>query len=264
MARISIATLDKGSPTSHADGFAGSGTILAVLDDARAPIHLHLHQLQDGDTLRIAPVGVDCTTYLWQGKLRARDSVLTAGSSLIVERGAALDVAASEDGTMLLVFTARQSAGALRAGGHVHLLPAENVPHYGDTNAGGRLHADASCATCTVWLHENSTPGQAEPPSQAVRAAGVHSHTEDEVIVVTRGQIRLGNRLYGPGTAIAIAANTFYGFTTGPEGLSFVNFRAGAPGEICFASGQSMNEIAYWQQQLDAPKPLTFAASRAF
>ena len=219
--------------------------------------------MQAGDALRIAPADADGTAYLWKGKLTAGGLALAAGSSLIVERGAALDVTASEDGTLLLMFTARLSADKLRAGGHVHLLPAENVPHYGDVNAGGRLHASASCATCSVWLHENSTPAQTEAPSQAARAAGVHSHTEDEVIVVTSGQMRLGNKLFGPGTAIAIPANTFYGFTTGPEGLSFVNFRAGAPGEIRFASGQTMDEIGYWMQQLETPNPFTFEAIAA-
>ena len=89
---------------------------------------------------------------------------------------------------------------------------------------------------------------------QKNEARGVHSHTEDEIIFVTDGEIRLGTRIYGPGTALAIAANTFYGFTAGPAGLRFVNFRARAPGDIRFANGGSMSETAYWRERLSRPE----------
>jgi len=234
----------------------------AVLDDARAPIHLHVHRLKDGVVLRLEPTSGDCTGFVWKGALRAGQTALAAGSSLIVERGAVLEVAGCGNETLLLTFTAKPSADELRRGGHVHLLPVESVPRYGDGRVGGGLHADAMCATCSVWLHENRLAAPAQLPSYVERAAGVHSHTEDEVIFVTDGQIRLGNRLYGPGVAIAIPADTLYGFIPGPDGLKFVNFRAGAPGDISFADGRTMNEMGYWRGQLDAPDPITFAAPR--
>jgi hypothetical protein len=83
--------------------------------------------------------------------------------------------------------------------------------------------------------------------------AGIHSHTEDEIIFVTDGGIRLGSKLCGSGTALAIAANTLYGFTAGPDGLKFVNFRASAPGAIAFRNRASMDERAYWSSRLARP-----------
>ena len=65
--------------------------------------------------------------------------------------------------------------------------------------------------------------------SNADEETALHSHSEDEVIFVRAGSIRLGNAVHGPGTALAIAAHTKYGFFSGPGGLSFVNFRGTSP-----------------------------------
>jgi hypothetical protein len=115
------------------------------------------------------------------------------------------------------------------------------------------MHADSGCPTCEVWLHENHFPGGRSPlPEEEKR--GIHSHSEDEIIFVIDGAIRLGNKLYGPGTAVAIAADTLYSFTTGPEGLSFINFRAGTPGDIQFANGVAISETGYWKEKQLTPR----------
>lgn len=141
-------------------------------------------------------------------------------------------------------------------------MPRERVPRFGDTAdspLSGGLHADAAGAPWTVWLHENrfGAPGDAPIDPEA----GVHSHTEDEVIFVTAGQIRLGSRLCRPGTALAIAANTMYGFTAGPAGLGFINFRPGLPRDIRFKNGQTMDEIGYWRSRVPPPQPITLCRS---
>ncbi|MBV1687676.1 hypothetical protein KRR38_08300 [Novosphingobium sp. G106] len=110
------------------------------------------------------------------------------------------------------------------------------------------------CPTCEVWLHENHFPGRATPMTPEEEKRGVHSHSEDEIIFVIDGEIRLGNKLYGPGTAVAIAADTLYSFTTGPKGLSFINFRAGAPGDIQFANGPAISETGYWKDKQLTPE----------
>jgi len=53
----------------------------------------------------------------------------------------------------------------------------------------------------------------------------VHAHDEDEIIFIVDGEMHLGGRVLGPGTSIAISGKTFYGFTAGPAGLQFLNFR---------------------------------------
>jgi mannose-6-phosphate isomerase-like protein (cupin superfamily) len=52
-----------------------------------------------------------------------------------------------------------------------------------------------------------------------------HAHNRDEIIYVTRGELRAGSHVLGPGDALYIDSHTLYGFTVGPEGCTFVNFR---------------------------------------
>jgi hypothetical protein len=223
--------------------------------DGKSSLHLHLLEIDGGQTIQIKQSSTDRVIYVWRGCIAAGDHVLQQGSSIIVEHGRALVIHGQDVESQVLVFAAADSASQSRAGGHVHLLPVERVPRIqstGETASGG-MHADSQCLTCEVWLHENSFPGRVTVSAEEV-GRGVHSHTEDEIIFVTDGQIRLGSRMCGPGTALAIAANTLYAFTAGPTGLRFVNFRARAPSDIHFANGSSMSETGYWRERLSRPQ----------
>ncbi|MFT4027982.1 MAG: hypothetical protein QM676_14470 [Novosphingobium sp.] len=215
-----------------------------------APIHLHAHELAAGAELGFEPWPVERLVYVRTGAAELGGTALPQGSVAIVERGAAAALRGAE-ACELLVF--HGAAPAIRAGGHVHLLPrdrAPRVPSLGASGVGGTLFADAQCPTCAVWLHENRFPAGAAAPASP--EAGIHSHEEDEIIFVTGGAMLLGNRRVGPGTAIAIAADTMYSFLPAPEGLTFINFRAGLPREIHFADGRSMDEVGIWNR-VDRP-----------
>lgn len=54
----------------------------------------------------------------------------------------------------------------------------------------------------------------------------LHCHDEDEIMYILKGSMIINNRTLGPGTTIYVAGGVFYGFTAGPEGLHFLNFRA--------------------------------------
>ena len=259
MSKISIGTPDKASPVAMPAGFAGTARTQAYFDQASDHLHLHQHDFAPGDTLRIGPHGTDCVAYVWKGEVRSGDKALRQGSSMVIEHGAQLDVAAGADGATLLAFTAN-GAPQTRAGGHVHLLPDERVPRYapepGAGGAAGGLHADGECETCHVWLHENALPGMDGEGLDEVAERGVHSHSEDEIIFITRGSMRLGHRLVGPGTALAISADTMYSFTPGPVGLSFVNFRPGRPAAFRMKSGGTFDEAGYWRDRVKPPEYL--------
>lgn len=232
----------------------------AWLDGPRDPLHLVGHYLAPGASLSLDAGPVDRVCHVWRGSVRAGGADLATGSTAIIEHGAALDLVALDEGATLLVFQAASSAHQTRAGGRVHLLPVSTVPRAlatpGGSGVSGGMHADSACPTCEVWLHENHFPAS-DAPSREAEAGGVHAHTEDEIIFVTAGQIRLGNRLLGPGTALAVAANTLYTFTAGPDGLSFINFRAQCPSDIRFANGRTMSETGYWQERV--PRPVYLA-----
>jgi len=260
MGKISIATLSDARSVDPPPGFAGDAETAALFDQGKDPLHAHLHRLARGAGLRIGPLDVDCMGYVWEGAIDAGGRPLPATSSFVVERGAVLELRGGEAGASVVTFKAAQSPTQPRAGGHVHLLPAERVPRAelaGTRGAAGGMHADASCPTCHVWLHENSLAPLEAEPADAASEKGVHSHSEDEVIFVTDGHMRLGQRLYGRGSAIAIPAETLYGFGVGPEGLKFVNFRAARPSEIRFKAGGTMDEVAYWRDRVGTPEYLT-------
>lgn len=228
----------------------------AWLDGERDPLHLYGHRLAPGQVLSLRADPVDRVCHVWRGAVSVGNTQLPAGSTAIVEHGASLSPTAGDEGATILVFQAATQAQQSRAGGQVHLLPESRVPRtpptFGGSGASGGMHADSACPTCEVWLHENHFPARPQP-SREEEARGVHAHTEDEIIFVTSGQIRLGNRLHGPGTALAVAANTLYTFTAGPEGLSFVNFRAQCPSDIRFADGGTMSETGYWEERVARP-----------
>jgi quercetin dioxygenase-like cupin family protein len=80
--------------------------------------------------------------------------------------------------------------------------------------------ADSTCPTCRITLLSVGRSGPYESP--------VHSHTQDELIHVVAGGIRLGRRHVGPGDTLAIAAGTRYGFRGDDDGFVFVNHRRDA------------------------------------
>lgn len=261
MARVSIVPPEKTVIVAASNLYSGNGEMRKYIDGERDPIHVYVHSLTRGAALRIAPTVSDCVAYVWHGEVTAGDRALASGSSLVVERDATLELVSTVDNSQLVTFSASMQSTKARAGGHVHLLPNEHVPRFGNIATGsalsGGLHADAMCPTCAVWLHENSFAPPAADAPRVDAEAGIHSHAEDEVIFVTGGHMRLGSRLYGPGTALAIAASTMYSFTTGPDGLSFINFRPGLPHDIQFKNGRSMDEVGYWRERVAAPQPIS-------
>jgi hypothetical protein len=253
MSRVSIASAKDAPvvPTIHPT--VGSVSSRAIFARDRDPIHLYWHHLSPGAAVRFSATSTDCLIYVWDGAADADGARMDPRSSAIVEYGASLTVSACGDGAGLLEFGMADRNADDRAGGHVHLLPNERVPRV-EMNEGKRvgmaLHADALCPTCRLWLHEN------DYPDAGVETA-VHSHSEDEVIFVRAGSIRLGNRLQGPGTALAIAANTKYGFLSGPDGLSFVNFRGASPTYTSADGTVVMDEGEVWRACVKRPEYLT-------
>jgi hypothetical protein len=257
MPKVAVVTPDKTQAVAAVPGYAGDMQTVAYLDGDKHPLHLHLHRVAAGQRLRVGPMDADCAVYVWHGAVDAGGWTLGQGSSAVVEHGRSLEIVGVDGASEVLTFAAGHPPSAPLPGGHVHLLPNERVPAFteqrGDHPVAGRMHADSDCPTCAVWLHENQLP-PGRPISVEDAAKGIHSHTEDEVIFVLDGQMQLGQKLVGPGTAIAIAADTLYSFNVGPEGLSFVNFRAGMPSDIHFANGMTMSETGYWKERVSRPE----------
>jgi hypothetical protein len=204
--------------------------------------------------LSFARSSADRVAYIWQGDAILDRTVLPQGSSVITERGAIALIKAGQSGATVVSFGSSSVLPGDRGGGSLHLLPAPAVPRFTSENGlTGAFHAGGNCSTCSVWLHENSFPPAAASIGHAAAEAGIHCHSESEVIFVVGGSMRLGRKLVGPGTAIAIAADTMYSFTPGPEGLHFLNFRAEQPSDIRFKNGHVIDEVGYWRDRVPMP-----------
>src|SRR5204863_22982 len=78
-----------------------------------------------------------------------------------------------------------------RAGGNVHVADPEGRMSW--TERSTHMFLDSQCPTCTLWLHWTNF---AEPYTSRT-----HAHSADEIIVVLRGEMRLGRRALTPGGA---------------------------------------------------------------
>lgn len=227
------------------------------------PLHLDVHHLNADAVSNVGSLTADTLAYVWTGAVLVQGVRLDERSSLIIERGASAELSAVDGGAALLFFTAEERQRGEerqrdeRTAPRLHLLPTERVPRNPDLGgqgvAGGALHADAGDSSCHLWLHENDFYVGDSP-------VAVHSHSEDEIIFVRDGELRVGRRHFGPGAALAIAAHTKYGFQVGPVGLSFVNFRASAPTYTSHDGQHSMDEAEFWRSQTGRPQYLDLPA----
>lgn len=246
MARIKIREFGKlqSSPPDAEEDVGKGVETLGVFCDGSDSIHVRLHRLEAGGSIAWRDSSRGHLVYVWEGAVVVEGHRLASGSVVVVEHGGS--IAATADGpAALLVFNASAGLDELprREGGHVHLIAAENVPAVdrlgGPANIGGALYADSDCASCELWLHGNDF-------QDADYVVKPHYHSEDEVIVVTGGEIVLGTRRYGRGTAIAIKRDTIYGFRTGPDGLSFINFRPSRPSFAYAGQAEPVDERAFY------------------
>jgi len=74
------------------------------------------------------------------------------------------------------------------------------------------------------------------PPEAERSPHGVprHYHAEDQVFVVLEGEVRQGNRRFGPGSGMFVPAGNTYGVQYGPEGARYLEIRHGKPADRGF------------------------------
>jgi len=212
-------------PTRAAVAVAGEVKTRPVLDGAERPILLWMHRLGPGATLSWDRPVQDHLLFVWEGGVVAEGQPLGANEAFVVEHGGTGQVTCGDVASTVLHFHRPEDYPhpAPRGGGHTHLLAGARVMRGWERKMamGRTLFADAACPTCEVWLH-----GSQLPPLWPVVP---HYHTEDEIIVVTQGEIRLGRVGYGPGAVLAVDAETRYAFSSGEDGLSFINYRPASP-----------------------------------
>ena len=249
MAKVRVRTIDQATECPSPSWSDGSVETRCYFSGKNDLVHLYLDRLMLGSTMRIADPTQDRLIYVWAGEVLAGGHVLASGSSFIAEHGAQVDVVARSEEALFLSFSAGAQPSHRYEGGKVHFLPVECVPRVeGENGTSGGLHAGGSRRDCSYWLNENSLPGDMASLSREDLEKGIHAHPADEIIFVTQGSIRLGEKLYPAGTAIAIAAHTLYGFAPGPNGMNFITFRPSGTNAIRFSASVDYSESSYFQK----------------
>lgn len=251
MAKITVADFNQqGSTTARVDGLTAEPPVPVSTVIETGGLSLRLHQIAcpTGARLCWSPPVADLCIYVVSGSIELDGNTLGVGGCAVVEHGGKTTMTAAND-ARLAVFENMAPAG--KAGGAVHFIPAERVPdnrgRVPDTDlAASALMADASCDSCDLWLHANWFPEG--------MTVGLHYHSEDEIILVTRGEIILGNRKLGAGTAVSVAKNAVYTFTAGAGGMDMVNFRAGSPVAIQAKTKHQIDEAGFFLSRCGHPE----------
>lgn len=224
MARVVIKQAEA-SPCVEFSGVKGAAVegpaqSRAVIQGADRPLLMWKHELKAGARLRFDRPAVGHMLYVLSGKVEVDGKPVEENGTACVEHGARADVRAVKD-AMLYHFHESAPRHVSRPGGQVHVSGAKGLvqARHDYAHHFGTLWADSDCPNCELWLHRSEFTA----PRQQGHS---HYHTTDEIIVVLKGAMTVGNRSMSPGTALAIDTHTPYGFGTPEAGLVFINFRA--------------------------------------
>ena len=228
-----------GFPTLDAVTAQGSIATRTVISGDDRPIALFVHDLAPGAAISWSGPARAHAAYVWQGTVEAGGVAVPKDGSLIIEHGASTELRAGPHGASIVHFvhSAAHSGAPSQDGGHVHAVMPDGI--YTGRYTSGSFHtllAESDCPHCETWLHRSHFP------APATQGTGIqvpaHFHTEDEVIFILSGGVKVGARALGPGTALAVDANTTYTFRTSDAGVVFINFRPSNPYVVMMDRGK--------------------------
>ena len=207
------------APTCTIDGRATSR--LVESDDSS--LWLVVADLESGASLRWTEDHGDEAIYVQSGRVAVDGRVCETGGMVLVESGVPAVVTA--DGAATVAHFGPRDAqpptdgrfGAPRADAHrVHVVGPGGVDCRSEHLHETRWYADASCPTCRTSLMLSSRGERYE--------SALHSHSQDELIYVLEGELKLGSLRIGPGDALMVAAFVRYKFESGDGGYRFLNY----------------------------------------
>lgn len=224
------------APHCRVDGAAR----VRAASPASASIWMQQAELEPGARLLFDPEHGDEALYVESGELAFEGRVCGAGGALVIEAGAAPAVEVRRAARVLHMGPSdgrrapRPESRAPKPGPEVHVVGPRGVFETREPGRDVRFFADATCPRCSLWLLYTSRTTAYESP--------VHTHTQDELVHVLHGDIRVGSLAAGPGETIFVAANQPYQFRAGPGGFGFLNYRQAASLMTIRATGQRIVE----------------------
>src|SRR5581483_5439343 len=161
------------------------------------------------------PVGEEAL-YLLEGSAQVDGRPCPLGGAVVVESGATATLVA-ESPLRAAHFGTRAGPGL--GGCTVHVFGPRGQWLSGRLEGvNATWFTDSTCATCRAAFFVVDSPDRFRGPS--------HSHSQDEVIYLVGGGVRMGAHRYGAGTALSVPANVRYAFDGLEGGHRFLNFRA--------------------------------------
>ena len=192
-----------------------------------ASLWLVVAELAEGAELRWGSDHGDEAVYVRSGRLIVDGRTCPADGAMVVEAGVAA-VATAESNTSIVhvgpVDPAPPTEGlrgpADTTGRGVRVVGSEGIWATVDETQRTRFFSDASAPTNRLWLLATDRPQYFE--------SSAHSHSQDELIHVLRGEIRVGRRVVGVGDTLWVAADRRYKLYSGDQGVHFINYRRDA------------------------------------
>jgi quercetin dioxygenase-like cupin family protein len=209
------------APTCTLDGTATS----RFVQSGDSSLWLVTATLEPGARLAWNTNHGDETIYVLSGRLTVDGRSCETGGVIVVESGVPAALTADRPSTVLHFGPHDPHPptdgrfGPPRADAHrVHVVGPGGVDSRSEHLHETRWFADASCPTCRASLMFSSRGERYE--------SALHSHSQDELIYVLDGELKLGNLRVGPGDALSVAAFVRYRFECGEDGYRFLNYSA--------------------------------------
>jgi quercetin dioxygenase-like cupin family protein len=183
-------------------------------------------EIGPGATMAWTAAHSDEGVYVIEGELTVGDQPCPAGGAVIIESGVAITAKSPIGATIIhvgsadVVPPADGPLGSPAPAQHVHVVGPEGWYQSGSKDRVEAIwFADSTCPTCRIaffTVRSKPAPFWAGP---------AHSHTQDEIIHVLEGSVRLGAREYGPGTTLCVPGDVHYALSFGEGGALFTNYR---------------------------------------
>jgi len=183
----------------------------------------------------------DEALFVQHGELEVDGRSCPTGGAVVIEANALPAITAKVDSRV--VHMGPRDAAAPRSGMYgpakpgppnVHVVGPRGTFEALEEGRETRFFADSTCPGCRLWLLYTSRSFAFD--------SEIHSHSQDELIHVLRGEIQLGSHTLGPGATIFIAADQPYGFRAGEEGFAFLNYRRDASEMTTRSTGRTIVE----------------------
>ena len=192
-----------------------------------ASLWLVAADLAVGTELRWGTEHGDEAVYVRSGSLTVEGRVCPADGAVVVEAGVAATAIAGSDTSIVHVGPVDPvpPSDGLRGpadteGREVRVVGPDGIWATVDEAQRTRFFSDASTSTNRLWLLATDRPQYFE--------SSAHSHSQDELIHVLRGEIRVGRRVVGEGDTLWVAADRRYKLYSGDDGVHFINYRRDA------------------------------------